>query len=134
MHVCVGGGGFFFFLVYVIGLNDPRPRLDKTGELDSVRLQRAGGEREENQAVKQLDRHLLGVYARPYFQKEGRAGNTVACSLSDCHSSIRSFLPICQKKPRFYSGRRINKVESELLQIFMKHFSPKRMMLPPTCA
>lgn len=32
--VCGGGGGggvffFFFFLVYVIGLNDPRPRLYK---------------------------------------------------------------------------------------------------------
>lgn len=32
--VCVCGGGgvfffFFFFLVYVIGLNDPRPRLYK---------------------------------------------------------------------------------------------------------
>lgn len=31
-----GGFFFFFFLVYVIGLNDPRPRLDNTGELDSV--------------------------------------------------------------------------------------------------
>lgn len=52
-------------MVYVIGLNDPRPALMETGELDSVRLERERRGREgENKAVKQLDTHLLGVYAR----------------------------------------------------------------------
>lgn len=120
VYVCVvekkeEEGAFFFFLVYVIGLNDPRPRLDKTGELDTVWLQpkREGGrqrgrEREEkkNKAVKQLDRHLLGVYARPYFNKQGR---TVArlcvrlslLSLSPCLSLFQKKKKKEKKKPRF---------------------------------
>lgn len=61
-----GGGGGGFFLVYVIGLTDPRPRLDENRRVrQCVTGERERGGREgENKAVKQLDRHLLGVYAR----------------------------------------------------------------------
>lgn len=58
------GGGFF--LVYVIGLNDPRPRLDENRRVRQCvwRERERGGREGENKAVEQLDRHLLGVYAR----------------------------------------------------------------------
>lgn len=128
-----GGGGGGFFLVYVIGLNDPRPRLDGNRRVRQCETgERKRGREGENKAVKQLDTHTYSAFTLGFNKLN--AFQTLQPARFQPVSPPRS----ARFSPLFFFQRPggLTRWNQNYSQIFMKHFSPKkRMMLPPpTCA
>lgn len=91
----------------------------KTGELDSVRLERERGGREgENKAVKQLDTHTYSAFTLGFNKLN--AFQTLQPARFQPVSPPRS-----ARFPPFPATRRINKVESELLPNLHETFLPE---------